>query len=144
GLEIRMLTEIPGEPPRARPSEASHASRHVGRESGARHLAVVADVDAGRELPRHHVTDGRRRLALEGAGVDGLPPVLAHEQITQGGRPGKTPHMGHENPVVAPDHGAAYVSLRCLCPPSPRKAGAGSDRSIAPTALAARLDRICW
>jgi hypothetical protein len=48
---VGEVDEVLGQLAPARAPEALHAPRHVGGEAGARLLAVVADVDAGLELP---------------------------------------------------------------------------------------------
>ena len=89
GQHLRVVGEVDqvagGQAP-ARAAEAAHAAGHVGREAGAGLLAVVADVDADLELPRHHVRDRRVGLARERGRVHRLAPVAADEQVAQRGR----------------------------------------------------------
>ena len=51
--------------PPAHSTEARHAVLHVGDEALASLFAVVADVDAGVQLGRDHLSGGRRDHLLE-------------------------------------------------------------------------------
>src|SRR6185369_17313840 len=82
------------------------------REPRPRLLAVVADVDAGRELSLDDVADGGLGLALELARVDGLAGVLADEQVAQRRRPRNAADVGHEDSVVAPLHQRTIPACR--------------------------------
>ena len=102
--EVGEVDQVAGEQAAARAAEAAHAAGHVGREAGARLLAVVADVDADLELPGHHVGDRGVGLARERGRVDRLAPVAADEQVAQRGRPRKAAHVGGEDAPVAALH----------------------------------------
>src|SRR5262245_35894598 len=100
-----MLAEIAGESPLARPAKAAHAPGHVGGEAGARHLTIVAYVDARAELARDHVAHGGIRLARQRRLFDGLTPILPDEEIAQRRRSRQAAHVSDEDPALAPDHG---------------------------------------
>ena len=57
-------------------AEPAHAVLHVGEEALARLLAVVSDVDAGRELAIDHTASRLLDRTAERAGVD---PLAARE-----------------------------------------------------------------
>jgi hypothetical protein len=99
-----MVEEVQRERAPALAAEAAHAASDVGREPGPWLFAVVADVDAGRELALDDVADRRLRLALELACVDRLAGVLADEQVAQRGRARDAADVGHQDALVTALH----------------------------------------
>jgi hypothetical protein len=115
GRVVRELGELFRRGPPARAPEAAHAPRHVGREPGARLLAVVADVDARFELTPHDVPNRRLRLPHERSLVHRLAAVLLHEQRTEREGTGNAADVGGEDALVTCSHdpsGRARVSDR--------------------------------
>ena len=116
---VREVDQVLGQLAAAGAPEAPHAPRHVGREAGARLLAVVAHVDAGLELAGDHARERRPHLAVQGRGLHGLAAILAHQEIAERRRAGQAAHVGGEDPGVAP---------RAWTRPPPRLDGGGGRR----------------
>ncbi len=102
-----MLGDVAGGQALTLAREAPHASRDVRRESRARLLAVVADIDPGLELLLHDVPNRVLGRALQLALVDRVPAVLAHEQVAQGRIARNAADVRDEDPVLAPAHASA-------------------------------------
>ena len=101
GREVR---DVAHDGARARAPEAAHPVLHIGEEALARLLAVVADVDARRELPRD---DPARRVAdrpLELRRLHRLAPAPPHEERGQLGRARQAPRVRGEDAALAALH----------------------------------------
>ena len=69
---LREFLEFPSAPPFRDAAKTGHALRHVGLESDALLLAVIADIDAGRFLFLHDVANRLVHLGRHLGGVEGL------------------------------------------------------------------------
>jgi hypothetical protein len=78
---------------------AGDAVPNIGRVRRLAHLAIADRVDAGGDLPRHHVLDRARRLGFEGAVVHRAPLLACEHKIDQRLRPRQAAGMGGENAV---------------------------------------------
>src|SRR5262249_38460211 len=112
GRVVRVLDQVSREPTLALAAEAAHALRRVGGEADSRLLPVVADVDAGRQLPLDDVSDGRLRLAREIVLVDRLATILSDEQVTERRRPGQAADVSGKDTMLAALHGALPATSR--------------------------------
>jgi hypothetical protein len=103
--EVGVVEQVTHEWPLAGVTEPGHAVLDVGEEALARLLAVVADVDPGRELSgdarRGRVLDCKAQLL----GLNRFPPAAAAVQLGQRGRSGQAPVVGRENAGLAGEHG---------------------------------------
>ena len=85
-------------------AETRHAPGDVAEEGGARHLSVVADIDAAVELAAHdlvHRLVGQRRDAR---GIDRLALGLGHQQVGQKVWPRQAAHVGGQDAFRAAFH----------------------------------------
>ena len=85
-------------------AEARHALRDIGLEADALLLAVVADVDAGRDLARDGVAHGAVHLLGERSCVDRLAGLPPDQQVGERGVARQAADVGRQDAVVAQDH----------------------------------------
>src|SRR5262249_53969863 len=112
GRVVRVLDQVSREPTLALAAEAAHALCRVGGKAHSRLLAVVADVDAGLQLPLDDVPDGCFRLAREVLLFDRLATSLSDEQGTERRRPGQAADVSGEDAMLAALHGALPATSR--------------------------------
>jgi hypothetical protein len=82
-------------------AEAADAVAHVGEETLARLLAVVADVHAAGELLRHRALGGGAHVAILRRRVDGFPAARAHEAVHQRARARQTAGVRRQDARLA-------------------------------------------
>ena len=84
--------------------EAGHTLRHIGLKADAALLAVIADIDAGRNLLLHDMADRLVHLGGHEFGVVGLAFFLRDQKVAQGLVARQAADMGGENAIAAQDH----------------------------------------
>ncbi len=113
--EARILDDVAHDRPVALPAESAHAVLHVGEEALARLLAVVADVDAGRELAVDHAPSRLLDRAAKRRGVDRLAARQPREHLDQRLRPRQASRVGGEDSRLAREHPQTMARTASRC-----------------------------
>src|SRR5579863_400259 len=87
-------------------AEAAHAMLHVGKETLARLLAVIADVDAGFDLPSDHAAGRFVDDALHRGAVNGFAAAEPSEHFAESFGPRQAAGMGGEDAFFGAKHRA--------------------------------------
>src|SRR5438445_5916415 len=112
GGVIGKVHQVAGQRPPTLSPEAAQAPRHVGGESHARLLTIVADIDARVQLLADDRPDGGVDLSPELGLVDGLSALLPDQQLSQSRGPRKAPDVRDENAPFTPLHAASVCAMR--------------------------------
>src|SRR5262249_61391129 len=96
-------------------AKSAHACGHVGLEADALLFAVVADVDACRDLGVDGRAYGPIHLDGKHAGIERLARLAANEQVGQDPIARQAADVGRQDSLLAADH-PCLLSASC-CPP---------------------------
>ena len=130
--QLGEFLEFAAAPALRHAAEAGHALRHIGLEADALLLAVIADVDAGRDLLVDHMAYRLVHLGGHLLGVECLAGFLAHQQVGQLLVARQAADMGGQNAVPAEDHERVSSALygRTICFALQRQPSAGIIRIV--------------
>src|SRR5437870_883907 len=112
GGVIGKVHQVAGQRPPTLSPEAAQAPRHVGGESHARLLTIVADIDARVQLLADDRPDGGVDLSPELGLIDRLTALLPDQQLSEPWGPRQAPDVRDENAPFTPLHAASVSTMR--------------------------------